>query len=195
MKVQILLAGVGGQGILFMSRILAELGLRSGLDVIGSETHGMSQRGGSVIAHLKLGKFSSPLIREGAADFLYALEINEGYRALPFLKQGGVVFVNLSEREDLNEKILSHLKKRKIVFKKYDANLAAARIGSFKTLNVALFGYSVGTGLVPFRYNNIKEVIVSISKPEDVKLNLKALETGWKEGKLHSKDLRRKPTS
>ncbi len=195
MKVQIILAGIGGQGILFLSKILAELGLRSGLDVIGSEIHGMSQRGGSVIAHLKLGKFSSPLIREGAADFLYVLEINEGYRALPFLKQGGVIFANLSEREEFNEKILNHLKKGKIVIKKYDANLAASQVGLLRSSNVALIGYSVGTGLVRFRYSDVKEVIVSLSRQGDVNLNLKALEAGWKEGKLHSKDLWRKATS
>ena len=175
---------------MFMSRILAELGLKSGLDVIGSETHGMSQRGGSVIAHLKLGKFYSPLVREGTADFVYALEINEGYRALRFLKEGGVGFVNLSDKENISQKVLNHLKKRKIIFEKYDANLAASQIGSLKTLNVALIGYSVGTGLLPFRYEDAREVIASISRPKDVNLNLEVFKRGWQDGQHHSKNIR-----
>jgi len=190
MKVQIILAGIGGQGILFMYKILAELGLKSDLDVIGSETHGMSQRGGSVIAHLKLGKFSSPMIREGTADFVYALEKNEAYRALRFIKQGGVCFVNLSEREHFNEKVLNHLKEKKVIFKTYDAHLAASQIGALKASNIALIGYSVGTGLFPFRYEYVKEVIASISKTGDVKFNLKILKAGWEEGKLYSKDVK-----
>ncbi|MCK4556295.1 MAG: 2-oxoacid:acceptor oxidoreductase family protein, partial [Candidatus Aminicenantes bacterium] len=76
MKVQIVLAGIGGQGILFSSKIFSELGMKLGFDIMGSETHGMSQRGGSVIAHLKLGKFQSPVIRTGTADVLYSFEEN-----------------------------------------------------------------------------------------------------------------------
>ena len=190
MKMQIILAGIGGQGILFMSRILAELGLRSGLDVIGSETHGMSQRGGSVMAHLKLGKFYSPLIREGSADFVYALEINEAYRSLYFLKEGGVCFFNLSKRERLNQKVLNHLKEKKGIVKTYDAHLAASQVGSLKASNVALIGYSVGTGLFPFRYENVEEVVASLSRPKDVHLNLKVLKRGWQDGQLHSKNIK-----
>lgn len=185
MKVQIILAGIGGQGILFLSRILAELGLKLGLDLIGSETHGMSQRGGSVIAHLKLGKFFSPMIREGTADFVYALEKNEAYRVLCFLKQGGICFVNLSEKEQFNEKVLNHLKEKKVIFKTYDSSLVASKIGSLKTSNVALIGYSLGTGLLPFKYEDVREVLASISRPKDVALNLKALERGWQDSQLH----------
>ena len=74
MRTQMILAGVGGQGILFATKIFSELGLKIGLSVTGSETHGMSQRGGSVISHLKLGSFHSPLIRTGSADLLYSFD-------------------------------------------------------------------------------------------------------------------------
>ena len=94
-RVQIIIAGIGGQGILFFSKIFSNLGLKLGLNVMGSETYGMSQRGGSVMTHLKLGDFQSPLVRTGAADFLYSLQGDETYRALKFLKEGGVCFVNL----------------------------------------------------------------------------------------------------
>jgi indolepyruvate ferredoxin oxidoreductase beta subunit len=67
-RAQLVISGVGGQGVLFVTRLMAEAVIRKGLPVMTSETHGMAQRGGSVISHLKVGVFSSPLIRGGAAD-------------------------------------------------------------------------------------------------------------------------------
>jgi indolepyruvate ferredoxin oxidoreductase beta subunit len=95
-KTQIILAGIGGQGILFAARIFSEMGLKLGADVLGSETHGMSQRGGSVLAHLKLGDFHSPLIRTGAADILYSFADEESYRSFKFLKSGGASILKFS---------------------------------------------------------------------------------------------------
>ena len=114
MKVQIILAGIGGQGVLFSSKIFSELGLKLDLDVIGSETHGMSQRGGSVIAHLKLGKFQSPMIRIGTGDILYSFEENETYRTLRFLRKGGICFANLEDSSRFDQKVLDYLKKKGI---------------------------------------------------------------------------------
>ena len=119
MKVQIVLAGIGGQGILFSSKIFSELGLKLGLDIMGSETHGMSQRGGSVTAHLKLGKFQSPVIRTGTADVLYSFEENETYRTLKFLRRGGVCFVNLEDPGRFDQKVLDYLKEKDLLFLLY----------------------------------------------------------------------------
>ena len=110
------LVGIGGQGILFSSRVFSEWGLRQGLNVLGSETHGMSQRGGSVIAHLKLGSFYSPMIQTGDADILYSFHEDETYRTLKFLKKGGVCFANLVSINRFDKKILEHLKKNEITF-------------------------------------------------------------------------------
>src|SRR6266567_1527824 len=71
---QLIISGVGGQGILFITRILAETAIAKGLPVLTSETHGMAQRGGIVISHLKIGEFSSPLVRPGHADGLIVLK-------------------------------------------------------------------------------------------------------------------------
>ena len=71
---QIVISGVGGQGVLFVTRLLAEAAIGKGLPVFTSETHGMAQRGGTVISHLKVGRFASPLIMPGAADGLNALK-------------------------------------------------------------------------------------------------------------------------
>ncbi len=155
-----------------------------GLDVMGSETHGMSQRGGSVVAHLKLGKFQSPLIRKGAADILYSFEENETYRTLHFLKSRGICFVNLESVDQFNKSILKFMKEIDITLRAYDATGAASKIGSIRSANIALIGYSVGTGLVPFKYEDLRSVLELVSRKKNLKINLNALEIGFQEGKL-----------
>ena len=184
MNVQIILAGIGGQGILFSSKVFSELGLKMGLDIMGSETHGMSQRGGSVTAHLKLGKFQSPLIRKGAADILYSFEENETYRTLHFLKNGGICFVNLENADQFNKSIMKFMKEKEITFRAYDATGAASKIGSIRSANIALIGYSAGTGLVPFKYEDLRSVLETVSRKKDLEINLNALEIGFQKGRL-----------
>ncbi len=91
---QIVVSGVGGQGVLFLTRLLAEAAMDKGLPVFTSETHGMAQRGGTVISHLKVGDFTSPMIRPGCADGLLVLKeenlaLHGGYG-----KSGAWVVVN-----------------------------------------------------------------------------------------------------
>jgi indolepyruvate ferredoxin oxidoreductase beta subunit len=91
----ILLVGVGGQGILLASEILAETFMLAGFDVKKSEIHGMSQRGGSVVSHVRYGqKVFSPTVPEGEGDILFGFELLETYRSLPLLKPGGKVVAN-----------------------------------------------------------------------------------------------------
>lgn len=91
---QILVSGVGGQGILFVSRLLADAAIGRGLSVLTSEIHGMAQRGGTVVSHLKVGGFAGPLIRAGTADGLIVLrEENLGPHSR-FLAPGGWAVVN-----------------------------------------------------------------------------------------------------
>src|SRR5210317_2071812 len=90
--INFVLCGLGGQGILFMTKIIAKTALRKGYNVMGAETHGMAQRGGSVISHLRLGDTRSSLIKSGSAQFLLSLEENEAYRNLPFLAKNGRLY-------------------------------------------------------------------------------------------------------
>lgn len=91
----ILLVGVGGQGILLASEILAEAFMLAGFDVKKSEIHGMSQRGGSVVSHVRFGKeVFSPIVPEGEGDILFGFELLETYRYLSLLKPGGAVVAN-----------------------------------------------------------------------------------------------------
>ena len=89
-ELKFILAGLGGQGVVFLTRLLAQTAVALGHAVMVSETHGMSQRGGSVISHLKIGGDEAPLIQRGTADVLLALEADEAVRNLPFLRRGGL---------------------------------------------------------------------------------------------------------
>jgi indolepyruvate ferredoxin oxidoreductase beta subunit len=93
------LAGVGGQGTLLASNILAEVGLAAGYDVKKSEVHGMSQRGGSVVSHVRwaAGHVHSPIVGHGEADVLLAFERLEALRFADFVKRGGTAVVNEME--------------------------------------------------------------------------------------------------
>jgi indolepyruvate ferredoxin oxidoreductase beta subunit len=183
MNIQLLLAGVGGQGILFSAKLFSQLGLNMGLNIIGSETHGMSQRGGSVVAHLKLGDFQSPIIREGTAEILYSFEKNETYKNLVYVKKGGSVFVNLADVKKFDKNILDHLEKKEINFRSLDAGGIAFKLGSVRSANIVLIGFSAGTGLIPFSHDALLDVLRSLSRKPNLEANLKAFEIGYKEGK------------
>ena len=91
----ILLVGVGGQGILLASEILSEAFMLAGYDVKKSEIHGMSQRGGSVVSHVRFGaEVFSPVVPEGEGDILFGFELLETYRYLPLMKPGAKIVAN-----------------------------------------------------------------------------------------------------
>lgn len=182
MNIQIILSGIGGQGVLFLSRIFSELGLRMGVNVLGSETHGMSQRGGSVICHLKLGEFQSPLIRTGAADLLYCLDRSETYRVLKFLKAGGVCFSSCVSADRFEKEIVGYMKDNEMILAVHDAVRTASESGSARAANVTLIGYSVGTGLVPYTFDAFSAVLKTVSRKNVSALNLKAFEAGYRQG-------------
>jgi indolepyruvate ferredoxin oxidoreductase, beta subunit len=98
---QLIISGVGGQGILFITRLLAETAIAMGLPVLTSETHGMAQRGGIVVSHLKVGGYASPLVRPGRADVLLSLKPETVALHLHFLKKNG--FIASNAREELPE--------------------------------------------------------------------------------------------
>ena len=96
MKFDVVFSGVGGQGVVVLSDIYCEAAMLDGFDVAKAEIHGMAQRGGSIVAYARIGdKVESPLIETGRADVLVGFEILEAARALPMLKRGGDVVVNM----------------------------------------------------------------------------------------------------
>lgn len=146
----ILFCGVGGQGILLASEITAFALLACGLDAKKSEVHGMAQRGGSVVAHLRYGKkVHSPLIDPGQADFLVAFETMEAVRYLPFLKKDSKVIVNTQQiappavatgKMAYPAGLLSQLTSRGLAVYPLDGFSIAKGVGEIRTANLVLVG-------------------------------------------------------
>ncbi len=131
---QILISGVGGQGVLFITGLLAEAAINKGLPVFTSETHGMAQRGGTVVSHLKVGDFSSPLIRPFKADGLLVLKDENIAQHGSFLKTGGWAVIN-SESDLKAEK--------KIAASAVDADRLAQEISNPKSANLIVLGFAL----------------------------------------------------
>jgi indolepyruvate ferredoxin oxidoreductase beta subunit len=146
----ILFSGVGGQGILLASELTAYAQLAAGFDVKKSEVHGMAQRGGSVVAHLRYGeKVYSPLIELGKADIQVAFEEMEAARYLPYLHKDSAVVVNTQKilppsvatgKALYPTGILDELKNRGIRVVAVDAFAVARDIGELRTANVVMVG-------------------------------------------------------
>lgn len=146
----ILIAGVGGQGIILASEVLAYSCLRAGYDVKQSEVHGMAQRGGSVTSHVRFGKrVSSPLIPKGQVDVLLAFEQLEAFRWIDTLKPEGTVIVNnqriapitvtsgpMTYPEDTIQKIRDAHSNAIVV----DGLAIARQVGNIRVVNIALLG-------------------------------------------------------
>ena len=163
MKQQIVVSGIGGQGVLFVTRILAEAAIEKGLDVLTSETHGMAMRGGTVISHVKVGPFASPLIRMGQADvglFLHAgnLEVHRG-----FLKSGGPIYMNAAT-DKASETI--------------DATRIAREHGSLVIANLVLLGFAVRRGGLFSDASIVEAVLKRISPGKQLALNLEGFRLG-----------------
>jgi indolepyruvate ferredoxin oxidoreductase beta subunit len=133
-KQQILVSGLGGQGVLFITSLLAEVAINKGLPVFTSETHGMAQRGGTVVSHFKVGDFSSPLIRPFKADGLLVLKDENIAQHGFFLKKGGWAVVNSGN--DLN--VMKMLPASVI-----DADRLAQEISSPKSVNLIVLGFAL----------------------------------------------------
>lgn len=181
MNTKIVLAGVGGQGILFATKILSETAARKGYNIIGSETHGMSQRGGSVASHLKIGDFASPLVMQGEADFLYAYHPDETLRNLIFLCQGGVCFAD-SDKSNFTPDLNRWISDNRIILKTIPAGEMALEMGSPKSANLVLLGFSSAHKESPFSSNELRETIKEVTPARFLEANLQCFEAGLAAG-------------
>ena len=146
----ILLVGVGGQGILLASEILAETFMQAGYDVKKSEIHGMSQRGGSVVSHVRYGReVFSPTVPEGEGDILFGFELMETCRYLHYLKPGGKVIANdlklqptavLSGLVPYPEGLPELIRSRFLDFLLVDGQALAIEAGNPRAANTVLLG-------------------------------------------------------
>ena len=131
---QVVLSGVGGQGVLFITRLLAEAAIAAGFHVLASETHGMAQRGGVVVSHLKVGGFFSPLVRAGRADLLLVLKEENVALHREFLADGGVLVVNGAAPADAGPGVRMHT---------VDADALALSAGVPHAANMVLLGFAL----------------------------------------------------
>jgi indolepyruvate ferredoxin oxidoreductase beta subunit len=190
-KVNILIAGVGGQGVVLASDILGDVALEGGADVKKTDTLGMAQRGGSVVTYLRIGeKVASPLIGEGEVDIMLGFEKAEAARWTGFLKQSAVALVNDLAIPPLsvslgsasypdNEAIVHILRRRTEKVWLMDGSAKAAEIGNPKVLNIFMLGaLSV---FMPFDADLWIKVLSQRLPSKILSINLTAFEKGRSE--------------
>jgi indolepyruvate ferredoxin oxidoreductase beta subunit len=181
-SVNFVLGGLGGQGILFLTRVLAQAALNRGLNFMGAETHGMAQRGGSVVSHLRLGDVESSLVRTGSAHFLLALEENEAYRNIPFVARGGKIYANASSDSFPNQEVRPYFKKMEIACRSVAAGNIAMELGAPMSSNLALLGYISSFEEIPLCSELLRKTVEQVSPNRFKSINLKIFDAGFQRG-------------
>ncbi|GGP20264.1 indolepyruvate oxidoreductase [Thermocladium modestius] len=184
MRINIYMIGVGGQGLITTSNLIGAAATSRGIKVLTSETHGLSQRGGSVDVHVRLGDVNSPLIPLGGADLVIAFELLEAFRAAPYINENTKIIVNsrlirpptprlrLPSAEELINK-LNAIRNVKII----DAFNTAIKLGNPIVENMVLLGAAHAAGLnLAIDENAIIEAIKSTMRMPE--LNVKAFKMG-----------------
>jgi len=185
MKKDIILAGVGGQGILSIAAVIGIAAVESGLCLKQAEVHGMSQRGGAVESHLRISDrpVHSDLVPEGECDMILSVEPMEALRYLPFLSDDGWIvtgdqpFKNIDDYPP-EEQIFSEIRKVKnhILL---DADRISAKLGSRRVSNMVMLGAaSHHLGLAEDRLKGALETLFGRKGEEVVRMNIDALQAG-----------------
>ena len=180
--INFVLSGLGGQGVLFMTKILARAALNKGLKVMGAETHGMAQRGGSVVSHLRLGDVKSSLVRTDSAHFLLALEENEAYRNIPFLAKKGRMYASASDNSFPRQEVRPYLEKMGVISRSVPAADMAMDLGAPMSVNLALLGFFSAFKEGPLSHDELRTTIDQVSPDRFKKINLKVFDAGFEKG-------------
>lgn len=189
-----ILAGVGGQGTVLASKLIAQSSLDKDKTVRTAETIGMAQRGGCVVSHVRIGEemIHSPLIPLKSADVLIGFEPAEAVRSLPYLKDGGTVVVSqkaikpvtdsLSNTDYDGDEMLNYLGSHVTRLVVVDTDVILTACGSSKVLNIALLGAAISTGVLDVSIEEMEETIHKKLAPRFIEMNLKALRAGAQTG-------------
>ena len=178
----VFICGVGGQGILLASEILSEVALGRGLDVKKSEVHGMAQRGGAVVSHVRFGdKVHSPVIADGEADLLVSFERMEALRWLHSLRPAGKLVVNSQEivpsgLDEYPKGIDENLRRRVPGLLSVDALTLAKEAGNIRAVNTVMLG--AFSSFLEFDDADWRKAIEARVPPKTVDVNLRAFELG-----------------
>lgn len=188
----IMIVGVGGQGTLLTSRIIAQVAVEMGYDVKVSEVHGMAQRGGSVVSQVRYGeKVYSPIIKKGDADIILAFEKLEAARWLDYLKPGGMVIINddrvdplpvMSGKVRYPENIVDRIKEMVAQTTLIDATTIARSCGDVRAANVVLVG--ILSSAIGLPEEEVVKAIRQLVPAKALEINLAAFKEGQK---LHTK--------
>ena len=188
MNKDILICGVGGQGTVLASKIIAAAAMEEGSPVHSAETIGMAQRGGSVISHVRIGgEAYSPLIPFGGADMLLAFEPGEAVRNLRYLKKGGIAVVNTSAVKPVTESLketgydgsemTAYLKEKcSCIF--VNAEEVCRPFGSTKFFNIIMLGVAAGSGHLGLEKDTLLKQIEQRVPSRFLDVNLRAFQTG-----------------
>ena len=184
MNKNIILCGVGGQGTILASRLIAAAAMAGGLPVRTAETIGMAQRGGSVFSHIRIGGGASPLIGKGEADLIIGFEPGEAVRQLPFLKKGGTVVTStkpvipvgamLGQSSYEPDAMLAYLKGNVEHLVLINAEHAASDLGSSKVLNVVLLGAALKSGSLGLTEKDMQQAMNEKVPTKFLELNRRA---------------------
>ncbi len=188
----IIISGVGGQGTILASKILAAGAVLDGKNARTGETIGMSQRGGCVVSHVRTGNVHSAYIPAGKADLLLSFELCEGARNLPLLKKGGQAIINTATvmpvSATLGKTVYDTAKMKEYIAQNsqaffVDADNIARECGSIKAANIVLIGAAFGLGALDISRENLIQAIRDNVKPKFFDLNVKAFDAGVKAAK------------
>jgi indolepyruvate ferredoxin oxidoreductase beta subunit len=196
MKLDVVFCGVGGQGVVVLSDIFCEAAMLDGFDVAKAEIHGMAQRGGSIVAHARLGdKVQAPLIERGKADVLLGFEMLETARNLPMLKKEGTIVVNAkyippcdaapSKGKPLTQQQLSAMIKQGACrAHEVDAVGIATELGNPLVVNTVLLGALSALPEIFVKKEFFETAIACRFKEKYVKINLQAFQRGRESANL-----------
>jgi len=186
-----IVTGVGGQGTVLASKLIAQSAMNKGMKVRTSETIGMSQRGGGVVSHVRIGdEIHSPLINFNSADVIIGFEPAEAVRYLPYLKEYGTVIVannpikpvtdSLSDVNYNGADMIKYLKDNVAHLVVLDAEAVFEKCGSIKVLNTALLGVTAASGVLGFSMEDMEKSIHEKVREKFIDMNINALHFGAK---------------
>ncbi len=186
MNKNIVLCGVGGQGTVLASKLIAAAAMKKDIPVMSAETIGMAQRGGSVFSHIRMGEgLYAPMIAKGTADIIIGFEPGEAVRQLPYLREGGQVIVSqraimpvtatLSGTPYSGGEMTAYLKDHIPNLIIVDTERACRKIGSPKVLNLLLLGAAIHSGALGLNEDEIKDAVRERLPERFHELNFRAL--------------------
>ncbi|MCI8609329.1 MAG: indolepyruvate oxidoreductase subunit beta [Firmicutes bacterium] len=185
----VVLCGVGGQGTVLASKLLAAAAMAQGENVHTAETIGMAQRGGSVVSHVRIGDgVYGPLVPKGQADLLIGFEPAEAVRNLPYLKAHGAIVVNsspvkpvtdsLAETSYDGREMIDYLGQQELYLIVVDGDSLIQELGSAKSLNMALLAAACQGGYTGVSVEELIDAVMKTVKPAFHEENLRAIELG-----------------